>query len=63
MLFLLTYFYRFLVQIIATERHTHREVAEARAMLEQYSLTLEEKVNQRTAELASAMQGAQETHG
>lgn len=57
---LLRFFYRFLLQTIETERRTSREVSEARALLEQYNQTLEEKVNQRTAELAAAVQEAQE---
>jgi signal transduction histidine kinase/CheY-like chemotaxis protein len=38
----------------------HREVRDAQALLDQSNQTLEDKVNQRTSELASAMQEAQE---
>lgn len=57
---LLLFFYRFLLHTIYTERLMHREVSEARSMLERYNQTLEENVRQRTSELAAAMQDAQD---
>jgi signal transduction histidine kinase/CheY-like chemotaxis protein len=57
---MLYYFSNFLLQRIETERKLHHEVSEARALLEQYNQTLEDKVSQRTSELATAMHEAQE---
>ncbi len=59
-LVLIGYFYQFMIQLIENERRTHREVDEARTLLEQYNQTLEDKVAQRTAELAAAVQEAQD---
>jgi signal transduction histidine kinase/CheY-like chemotaxis protein len=59
-LVLINYFYRFMLQTIENERQTHTEISVAQALLEQSNLTLEDKVAQRTAELASAMQEAQD---
>jgi signal transduction histidine kinase/DNA-binding response OmpR family regulator len=59
-LLLLTPFYRFLIQTIEVERRMNREVSQSRSLISQYNITLEEKVNQRTAELAAAMHEAQD---
>ncbi len=57
---LMIVFYRFMISVLETERRTHQEVSEARSLLEQYNQNLEDKVAQRTTELAQAVQEAQE---
>ena len=59
-LVLLVYFYRFQVKTLEAEHQTAMELAQAHNLLEQYNQTLEQKVEQRTAELASAAREAQE---
>jgi signal transduction histidine kinase/DNA-binding response OmpR family regulator len=59
-LFLMALFFRFLVNVVETEHKAHREVVEARKELEGTNQTLEEKVTQRTSELANAIQAAEE---
>jgi signal transduction histidine kinase/DNA-binding response OmpR family regulator len=59
-LVLLVYFHRFQVRILETEHQTALELAQAHNLLEQYSQTLEEKVEQRTAELENAVREARE---
>jgi signal transduction histidine kinase/DNA-binding response OmpR family regulator len=62
-LFLLVQFYRFLVDVVETEHRAHHEINEARELLETANQTLEEKVTQRTSELANAIQAAEEARG
>ncbi len=57
---LLYTFNRFILQRTQAEQNTAREIDRARAQLKQYNLNLEEKVTQRTIELANAVQEAQE---
>lgn len=57
---LLYAFYRFLIQTVDAERRARRDLTAAHALLEQSNQTLEEKVTQRTAELAASMQEAQD---
>ncbi len=51
---LLAFFYRFQQRTLADERRTASELSQARAQLEDQNRTLEERVVQRTAELALA---------
>lgn len=48
---LLTLFYRFQLQLIEKEHHSHEELARTQALLEQQNDTLEQRVQERTAEL------------
>lgn len=59
-LMLFYYFYRLLIATIENDRRAHNEIDDARHMLEQYNQNLEAKVEQRTAELESAIRVAQE---
>ena len=56
---LLVLFHRFQVQVIDKERHAWAEVLEARALLEEQNRTLEDRIAQRTAELARATSEAE----
>jgi PAS domain S-box-containing protein len=56
---LLVLFHRFQVQVIDKERHAWAEVLEARALLEEQNRTLEDRIAQRTAELARATREAE----
>jgi serine phosphatase RsbU (regulator of sigma subunit) len=51
---LVTLFHRYILKILLAERRTSHELEIARANLEEYSQTLEQKVSQRTSELAQA---------
>ena len=53
-LLVLVQFYRFLLKTIEDQRRTASELQEARALLEEQNRTLEERIVQRTAELAQA---------
>ena len=53
---LLILFNRYLLRMLAVERQTSQDLEHARARLEEYSQTLEDKVGQRTAELAQALE-------
>jgi signal transduction histidine kinase/CheY-like chemotaxis protein len=57
---LLIYFHRFQVKTMASERQTATELSHTRDLLEHYNQTLEQKVAQRTTELAQAVQEAEE---
>ncbi|MCP4542768.1 MAG: response regulator [Chloroflexi bacterium] len=57
---LLVYFYRFQVKTMETERQTATELTQAHNLLEQHSQTLEQKVEQRTAELEITASEAEE---
>jgi len=57
---LLIFFYQFLIRILEAQRKASQELSHAHRMLEDYSQTLEEKVEQRTAELVTAMKEAEE---
>ena len=59
---LLVYFYRFQVKTMEAERRTAIELAETHKLLEQSNQTLEQKVEQRTSELADAVYTAQDAH-
>ncbi len=56
---LLVLFHRFQLQVIDKEHHARVELAGAQTLLEQQNQTLEEKVQQRTTELAAAKQQAE----
>lgn len=56
---LLSLFYRFLTRIISQEQQAHNQLEKAQELLEQQNQTLEERVTQRTTELASAMHQAE----
>ncbi len=56
---LLILFHRFQVKTIEDQRRTASELEEARALLEEQNRTLEERIVQRTAELAQATREAQ----
>jgi serine phosphatase RsbU (regulator of sigma subunit) len=47
-------FHRYVLRILLAERKTSQKLEQARAILEEYNQTLEEKVSQRTSELAQA---------
>ncbi len=59
-LILLIRFHRFQVKTLEAEHQAALELTQARDLLEQYSQTLEQKVEQRTAELADAVHQAQD---
>jgi signal transduction histidine kinase len=56
---LLALFHRFQLQVINNEYRARAELVSAQALLEQQNQTLEEKVRERTTELAAAMQQAE----
>jgi PAS domain S-box-containing protein len=55
---LLVLFHRFQVKILEDQRRTADELDQARALLEEQNRTLEERITQRTAELAQATREA-----
>jgi len=59
---LLILFNRYLLKMLAAERQASQELEHAHARLEEYSQTLERKVDQRTAELAQAYQVVEQSN-
>ena len=57
---LLIMFYRFQERMIAQERHTHANLLEAQALLEEQNATLEQKVHERTRELQATNQNLEQ---
>ena len=58
--FLLVQFYRFILRMIEKGQQTQQALRETQKLIEETNQTLEQKVQQRTAELAAAMQAAHE---
>ena len=57
---LLILFYQFLIHVLEAQRMAAQDLRQAHHLLEEYSQTLEEKVDQRTAELVTTMREAEQ---